>query len=105
MEWNGTHLVRWKACELLSIEKMSPSWIFYAIYMIKHEILIINICFRELKQGIFMIDFWSAANFDEFAIIKSSDLMGSDIFGIVVLLIVYYCLVYRSLKASAITDA
>lgn len=52
-----------------------------------------------------MIDFWSAANFDEFAIIKSSDLMETDIFGIVVLLIVYYCLMYGSLKASAITDA
>lgn len=52
-----------------------------------------------------MIDLWSAANFDEFAIIKSSDLMETDIFGIVVLFIVYYCLVYRSLKASAITDA
>lgn len=52
-----------------------------------------------------MIDFWSSANFDEFVSIKSSDLMETDIFGIVVVLIVYYCLVYRSLKASAITDA
>lgn len=103
MEWNIFKAVN--AFELLIIEEMSPILVFYAIYMIKHEILIINICFRELKQGIFMIDFWSAANFDEFAIIKSSDLMETDIFGIVVLLIVYYCLMYGSLKASAITDA
>lgn len=73
--------------------------------MMKQEILIINICFRVLKQDIFVIDFRSSANFDEFVSIKSSDLMETDIFGIVVVLIVYYCLVYRSLKASAITDA